>query len=68
MLRVAKFSALDMLYIHGSSKTRSKPFSKAILALVHLSIIDALPLWTKLPVISAIVQFAPDTLLASFKW
>ena len=48
----AKFSALEVAYIVGNSITKSAPCAIAILALVHLSIIEVFPLWTKFPEIT----------------
>ena len=55
----AKFSALEIEYTVGSSKTKSIPLFRAISVFTHLLTIDVLPLWTKLPLIIQILYSAP---------
>ena len=55
MLPVAKFSALEIEYIHGNSITKSNPACSAFFVRSHLFIILGSPRCTKLPEIIAIL-------------
>ena len=68
MLPSAKFSALEVEYRVGSSKTKSIPFSSAHFALFHLSIKEVLPRWVKFPLIMATVYVQPVIFFDCSKW
>ena len=53
-----KNSALPVAKAHGSSKTRSAPFNKAIFALRNLLRRAGVPRWTKLPLMTTTIKSA----------